>query len=244
MSGLAGKTALVTGSSSGIGAAIAVRLVAEGVSGLMLAGRDDARLEGTARRCQRVGAHVVSRAGDLATSEGVASLVEAARSAFDGLDILVHSAGVFSAGAVAVTGPQEFERQWRVNTWAPYALTHALLAGLKSRRGQVVFINSGAGANALPNCSAYCASKFALRALADSLRQELAPEGVRVLSAMLGKIATPLQERLQMQRAGAYHPEQYPSAQDVAELVIAALALPPNAELVEFSLRPQHEGPR
>lgn len=244
MSRLARKTALVTGASSGIGAAIAVRLVAEGVSGLVLAGRDAARLEETSKRCQRGGAQVVPHAADLATSEGVASLAEAARSVFGALDILIHSAGVFAAGAVDVTGPEEFERQWRVNTWAPYALTHALLPGLKSHRGQIVFINSGAGSNALPNCSAYCASKFALRAVADSLRQELAPDGVRVLSAMLGKIATPMQERLQTQRAGVYHPALYPSAQDAAELVIAALTLPPNAELLEFSLRPQYEGPR
>jgi len=242
VSRLARKTALVTGASSGIGAALAVRLVAEGVSGLVLAGRDAARLEETAGRCQRHGVEVVPHASDLATSTGVASLAESARSVFGALDILVHAAGVFGAGAVATTEPEEFERQWRVNTWSPYALTHALLPGLKSRRGQIVFVNSGAGAHALPNCSAYCASKFALRAVADSLRQELAPDGVRVLSAMLGKIATPMQERLQMQRAGAYHPEQYPSAEDVAELVIAALALPANAELLEFSLRPQYEG--
>lgn len=244
MSRLARKTALVTGASSGIGAAIAAQLAAEGISGLVLAGRDAARLEATAQRCQRGGAHVVLHAAELGTAEGVASLAAAAQAAFGAVDVLIHSAGVFSAGAVETTSPEEFERLWRVNTWAPYALTQALLPGLKAQRGQVVFVNSGAGANALPNCSGYCASKFALRAVADSLRQEVAPTGVRVLSAMLGKIATPMQERLQTERTGAYHPGLYPSAQDAAALVIAALTLPANAELTEFSLRPQFEGPR
>ena len=244
MSRLARKTALVTGASSGIGAAIAVRLATEGVSGIVLAGRNAERLEETAARCQRGGAHVVLHAAELSTPEGVASLAEAAGEAFGALDLLIHSAGIFGAGSVEATTPQEFERQWRVNTWAPYALTHALLPELKTQRGQIVFVNSGAGASALPNCSAYCASKFALRALADSLRQEVASEGVRVLSAMLGKIATPMQERLQKERTGEYHPGLYPSAQDAAELVIAALTLPPNAEITEFSLRPQYDGPR
>lgn len=244
MKRLTRKTALVTGASSGIGAAIAVRLAAEGVSGLVLTGRDAVRLEETAKRCRHSAEQVLLHVAELATPEGVASLASVARSAFNALDILIHSAGVFATGAVEAARPEEFERQWRVNTWAPYALTHALLPGLKSRRGQIVFINSGAGVHALPNCSGYCASKFALRAVADSLRQELAPDGVRVVSALLGKVATPLQERLQMQRPGGYHPDSYPSAEDAAELVIAALGLPPNAELAEFSLRPQYEGPR
>jgi len=244
MSRLARKTALVTGASSGIGAAIAAKLAAEGVCGIVLAGRDAARLEDTAARCQRGGAHVVLHAAELSTPEGVASLAEAACNAFGALDILIHSAGIFGAGSVEATTPAEFERQWRVNTWAPYALTHALLPGLKTQQGQIVFINSGLGAHASPNCSAYCASKFALRALADTLRLEVAADGVRVLTALPGKIATPMQERLQKARTGEYHPGLYPSAQDVAELVIAALTLPPNAEITEFTIRPQYEGPR
>jgi NADP-dependent 3-hydroxy acid dehydrogenase YdfG len=73
---------------------------------------------------------------------------------------------------------------------------------------------------------------------------EVAKDGVRVLSAMLGKTATPMQERIQLARSGAYDPGLFPSAADVAELIVSALALPPNAELTEFSLRPQYEGPR
>lgn len=238
------KTALITGASSGIGAAIAQRIAADGAAGILLSGRDVNRLAEVANACQREGAQVCVQAGDLADPQDIEALVGAVKNNFGAIDILVHSAGIFASGSVETTDPQEFERQWRVNTWAPYALTHALLPGLKASHGQVVFINSGAGASALPNCSAYCASKYALRAVADCLRQEVAPHGVRVLSAMLGKIATPMQEAIQTARTGAYDPSRYPSAHDAAELVVSALCLPVNAEVTEFSLRPQYEGPR
>lgn len=244
MNRLTGKTALVTGASSGIGAAIAMRFAAEGAAGLVITGRDAARLEATAAACRAAGAQVHTFVGDLASEENVCDLAKLAGLLPSALDVLVNNAAVFADGTVEETPPAEFERQWRVNTWAPYALTHALLPGLKAARGQIVFINSGAGATAFSRYSAYCASKFALRALADSLRAEVAADGVRVLSAMLGKTATPMQEKIQLSRSGAYDPGQFPSPDDAAELIVAALALPPNAELTEFSLRPQYEGPR
>lgn len=244
MNRLAGKCALITGASSGIGAAIAEAFAAEGARALLLGGRDAARLEAVAAKCRAQGAETHIHAGDLAREEEVLALAAAARAMPGPLDVLVNNAAVFAEGTVEDTPPAEFERQWRTNTWAPYALTHALLPGMKAAKGHIVFINSGAGAAAFANYSAYCASKFALRALADALRQEVAPHGVRVLSAMLGKIATPMQERIQAARPGGYVPSRFPSAADAAELVVAAIALPPNAELTEFSLRPQHEGPR
>lgn len=242
MKRLAGKTALITGASSGIGAAIAEVFAAEGATALVLTGRDAARLEATAVACRAHGATVHTFIGDLAREEDLCDLVKVAQLLPSALDILVNNAAVFADGTVETTPPAEFERQWRTNTWAPYALTHALLPAIKDTRGHIVFINSGAGATAFANYSAYCASKFALRALADSLRAEVAPHGVRVLSVMLGKTATPMQEKIQVARTGAYDPGRFPSAKDAAELVVAAIALPPNAELTEFSLRPQYEG--
>lgn len=244
MNRLTGKAALITGASSGIGAAIARCFADEGAAALLLTGREAARLEEIAAACHASGAAVQTYVGDLAREEHVSDLVKLVPLLPAPLDILVNNAAVFAEGTVEATPPAEFERQWRVNTWAPYALTHALLPALKETRGQVVFVNSGAGATAHANYSAYCASKFALRALADSLRAEVAPHGVRVLSAMLGKTATPMQEKLQLARNGTYDPGQFPSAEDAAELIITALALPPNAELTEFSLRPQYEVPR
>jgi len=243
MSGVRGKNALITGASSGIGAAIARALARAGANALLLTGRDGTRLEAVAADC--VGAGTVDlHAATLDDEAEIVALANRAGALPGGLDLLIHSAGVFASGSVAETAPAEFERQWRVNTWAPYALTHYLLAALRASRGQVVFINSGAGAAALPNCSAYCGSKYALRALADCLRLEVQGDGVRVMSAMLGKIATPMQERIQTARTGEYHPEYYPSADDVAGVLLAALALPANAAVTELALRPAGEPPR
>src|ERR1700741_3708452 len=93
-------------------------------------------------------------------------------------------------------GLEDFDRHYRTNVRAPYALTKALLPMLKARRGQVVFINSSSGISAKPTTAQYDATKHALRAIADSLRCEVNRYGVRVLSVYLGQTAGNLQSEL------------------------------------------------
>ena len=126
-----------------------------------------------------------------------------------------------------------------MNVRAPYALTQALLPALRTGSGDVVFVNSSAGAHP-PAASngAYAATKHALRALADALRAEENENGVRVLSVYPGRTAGPLQERLHELEGRAYAPERLLQPEDVAAAAMAALALPRTAEATDLHITP------
>jgi short-subunit dehydrogenase len=107
-----------------------------------------------------------------------------------------------------------------------------------SRKGQIVFLNSTAGLRARANVSQYAATKHALKAVADSLREEVNPAGVRVLSLFLGRTATPMQASVFAAERREYNPGILMQPEDVAEVVVNALVLPRRAEITEISMRP------
>ena len=109
---------------------------------------------------------------------------------------------------------------------------------LKSRRGQIVFINSSLGLASKAEAGQYAAAKHALKALADSLRDEVNADAVRVLSVFPGRTATPMQAALYAKEGKAYHPEVLLQPEDVAAVVINALTLPRTAEVTEIRIRP------
>jgi NADP-dependent 3-hydroxy acid dehydrogenase YdfG len=232
---LAGQTALITGASSGIGRAIAVELAARGAS-LCLLGRRPAVLQDIASRLAPDACKWVYRT-DLVDSEEIEKLRGSL--ARDGAEptILVHSAGVIALGPLEQASLADFDRQLNVNVRAPYALTQALLGGLKARRGQIVFINSSAGVSAVPGSGQYSATKHALRALADSLRAEVNGQ-VRVTSVFTGATATPMQRSLHAAKGRAYAPETLIQAEDVAAVVVHVLSLPRTVELTDIHMRP------
>ena len=124
---------------------------------------------------------------------------------------------------------------------SPVELTRAVLPALRAARGTVVFVNSGAGLNANPEWGAYAASKFGLRAVADALRAEEAPAGVRVTSVFLGRTATPMQKKVHEQEGREYDPAEWATPATVAAALVHVLDLPADATLSDVTLRP---GPR
>jgi NADP-dependent 3-hydroxy acid dehydrogenase YdfG len=155
------------------------------------------------------------------------------------LDILVHCAGVICEGNMAAARVEDLDVQYATNVRAPYLLTQRLLPLLTASRGQIVFINSSAGLSAKrPETGQYAATKHALRAIADSLREELNPKGVRVLSVYLGRTATPMQEALFREQGKTYHPKVLLQPEDVASVVVHALMLPSTAEVTDINIRP------
>src|SRR6185295_9568355 len=135
------KAAVVTGASSGIGEAIALGLAREGAR-LLLSGRSAEKLDRIAERARELSPGVETFAADLVEDEAVHALAARARAAFGGVDMLVHSIGLFAAGLFASSPVEDLDRQYRVNTRVPYLLTQALLPSLISRQGQVLFVNS------------------------------------------------------------------------------------------------------
>jgi len=177
-------------------------------------------------------------AADMESPEDIERLSQAVETNFGRLDILVHAAGVISHAAVEQAEIGELDRHYNVNFRGPYLLTTRLLPLVKASRGQIVFINSTAGLTARANVSQYAASKHALRAFADSLRDEVNSEGVRVISVFLGRTATPMQETVCAMEERPYRPELLMQPEDVAAVVLNALQLPRTAEVTELKMRP------
>jgi len=233
-----GRVAVVTGASGGIGEAIAVALAREGAR-LLLAGRSAEKLGLVAERARDLSPGVETFAADLADDEHVHDLAARAVGAFGGVDLLIHSLGLFVGGPIETSPVEDLDRQYRINTRAPYLLTQALLPSLLARQGQVVFVNSGAGINpARGQWGAYAASKHALRAIADSLRDEVNKRGVRVISVYPGRTATPMQEEVHQFEGRPYDPERLLQPRDVAATVVNALSLPRTAEVTDLHIRP------
>jgi len=140
------------------------------------------------------------------------------------LDVLIHCAGVIQQDPMERARLTDFDFQYATNVRAPYALTQRLLPLLMAARGQIVFINSSVGLTAKrPDIGQYAATKHALKAIADSLREEVNPKGLRVLTVYLGRTATPMQETISRQEGRAYHPETLLQPEDVASVVLNCL---------------------
>lgn len=218
-------TALITGAGGGIGSAIATALAP--THNLLLAGRPSDRLDAVAERLDATTFPL-----DLTDTDEI----EASCEIVDELDVLVHNAGLCIPGRVAESSVEEWRATFDVNVFGAVALTLTLLPALRSVRGQVVFVNSGAGRTASPNMASYSASKFALRAFADSLR-ESEPQ-LRVTSMFPGRTDTDMQRELVAFEGGEYQPGNFLRPETVAEAVANAVATPRDGHLHEVVLRP------
>jgi NADP-dependent 3-hydroxy acid dehydrogenase YdfG len=232
-----GRTAVVTGAGTGVGAALAIALGEAGAT-VHLIGRRPDRLQYIADRIHCAGGLTVCHPGDLSTIDGQATLAHRVERALPGLDILVQNAGTYSSASIADSDPQEFDKLYQTNVRAPYMLARSLLPLLQIRHGQVVFINSSSGILAKPSTSQYDATKHALKAIADSLRGEVNHLGIRVLSVYLGRTATEMQERIHRSEGKPYRPELLLQPEDVASVVMSALLLPATAEVTDIHIRP------
>lgn len=224
-------THLLTGAGSGIGAALAQRLHERGDQ-LWLLARSVERAAELGESFP--GARTV--VADLAEPSSVEALVGRLP---ERLDSLVHAGGVVELGTLAELSTAAWTEQVTVNLVAPAVLTRLALPALRSARGTVVLVNSGAGLHAHPQWSAYAASKHGLKALADSLRAEEATHGVRVTTVYPGRTATAMQEKVHAQEGKDYDPTAWIDPGTVADAVLHVLDLPADAVLSDLTLRPR-----
>lgn len=236
MTPVSGNTAIVTGASSGIGRAIALRLARAGVR-VALVGRDRERLE-AAR--QQAGEHASVFPCDLGNEVDIRALAKRVTTAWQRVDILVHSAGVIALSRLEdERALADLDLQYAINLRGPYLLTHLLLPQLKASQGQVVFVSSSITRAAnIAGRGQYAAIEHASKAIADSLRDEVNSAGVRVMSLYPGTTATPLQERLHAETGRDFEPERMLKPEDVAELALTALELDRTAETTDLYMRP------
>ena len=210
------RTHLVTGAGSGIGEELADRLAERGDRVVRLT-RDVVDLED--------GVAVARWATDFADD-------------LERLDSLLHVAGTVDLSTVAELDLDVWQRHLHVNLTAPAVLTSHLLPALRAAGGTVVFVNSSAGLVANAQWSAYAASKFGLRALADSLRAEEMGNGVRVTTVFPSRTATPMQRKVHQQEGRSYDSSLWISPETVAATLLHVLDVPRDATIPEVTVRP------
>lgn len=225
-------THLITGAGSGIGAATARQLSQRG-DGLILLARNEKR--GAELTAQFPGSRAL--VADLADPAAIASAFEG-QELPERIDSLIQSAGVVELATVGDLSAMQWRNTIDVNLVAPAELIRLSLSALRVARGHVVFVNSGAGLAAHPLWAAYAASKFGLRALADSLRGEERAHGVRVTTVYPGRTATPMQAKVHAQEGKEYDAADWMDPESVARMIIAALDLPRDAEVIDLTVRP------
>jgi len=193
MDDLNGKVALVTGASSGIGAATAILFARRGAK-LSLTGRNEVNLQRVGDECVRVGPANTERpfmvVADLCCEADVANLVDATIKKFGRLDILINNAGIVELSTIETASLEQFDRVMRVNVKSAFQLTTLCIPHLIATRGNIVNVSSIAGSRSLAGMHVYGMSKSAMDQMTSCTALELASKGVRVNSVNPGDLYT------------------------------------------------------
>lgn len=229
--------ALVTGASGGIGGAVARALAGLGMN-LCITGRNSERLAALTRELAAHARPVLVHPADLSRDADLLGLAGRVAGVHARVDVLVHAAGTIRLGHVELSAWDDLDALYQVDLRAPFLLTKALLPQLKQAHGQVVFINSTAGLVARADNGLYAAAKHALRSLAESVRAHVNQYGVRVLSVYPGRTLTAMQKEVERIEGRCHDASELLRPADVADMIVAALALPRTAEVTDIVLRP------
>jgi short-subunit dehydrogenase len=194
MTALAGRVAVVTGASSGIGAGLAAMLAAEGAQVVLAARRAD-ELEQVAAGITRTGGVAVPVVTDLADDHSLANLLARAQTELGPVDVLVNNAGYAVWKPLEATTMAEWDRTFTVNVRAAARLCAAVLPGMQARRfGRVINVGSEAGVAIVPGLAAYCVSKHALRALTEVIQVGNHDNGIKAWVICPGFVDTEMGE--------------------------------------------------
>jgi len=240
---LAGRVALVTGASSGIGAAIALKFAEAGACVALTARRAD-RLTELAKRIEAAGSKALVLAGDVCDEAFATSTVAQTVAQLGRLDILVNAAGVIQAGGVEACDTNEYRQVVDLNLLATLYTCKAAIAPMKAQgSGDIINISSLAATKSGPAFSAYAASKHALNSMTDGLRQEVGAHGIRVSIVMPGATQTEVFNNISnaqvrenikshITKQGAMAPD------DVADAVLLMVSMPRRTNISVIAIRP------
>jgi 3-oxoacyl-[acyl-carrier protein] reductase len=229
---VAGKVALVTGASRGIGLAIAQRLGRMGAR-VSICARDPARLDEATSRLRNEGIETFAAEIDVTRPDQVTSLVRATEQKFGPIDILVNNAGTGAFGPFQEFGEEEWNRVLDTNLKAAFLLSRAVAPQMIRRQtGHIINISSLAGKNTFAGGAIYCASKWGLMGLTGAMAEDLRAHGIRVSAICPGSVATEFPGR------GGKNAEKILQPEDVAHAVAALVTQSDGSFISEVHLRP------
>jgi NAD(P)-dependent dehydrogenase (short-subunit alcohol dehydrogenase family) len=219
-----GKVAIITGSSRGIGKAIAIQMAQQGCT-VVLNGRNQERLDQALAEVKQYQDQAISIRCDVGDSEEAHRLVEETVSRFGRLDILINNVGVSNRGKFADTHPDVFRKVFDTNLFGSVNPTVPAMPHIRESKGSIVFISSLAGIRGLPELSAYCSAKMGLRAVAESIRIEEVKSNIHVGLIYVGRTEIePNKEAIAADGSLVIlkerHAEKLPSTGDVARSVL------------------------
>jgi len=240
---LAGRTALVTGASSGIGEATALALAELGADVAVGARRAD-RLDDLAGRLRSKGVRALTLDLDVTDEQQCRDAVERTRSELDRVDVLVNCAGLMLLGPIVDADTEDWRRMMSTNVLGLMYMTHAAVGGMiEQGSGDIVNISSVAGRVARSGAGAYNASKWAVNAFSESLRQEVTAKGVRITLVEPGAVQTELNDHITDDAAREKSKESYGSmnslqAEDIARAITFVVTQPAHVAVNELLVRP------
>ncbi len=230
---LAGKVAIVSGGSRGIGKFISRRLVDEGAS-VVIAGRTMSDLRMTADEISRPGGRIIPVQTDVSNEKSVHRLLSKTLTEFGTIDILINNAGQYMEKPVTNTSVSEWNRIIGTNLTGPFLLTRAVLPEMIEKMdGTIVMISSTSGKRAQANSAVYAASKFGLEGFSEALLREVRGHNIRVIVVTPSSVDASDRDSRQILKGGEGARLR---AEDVADTVVGAIKLPPRALVREVEL--------
>lgn len=233
MRSLTGNTVIITGASSGLGFKLTERFLKENLNVVAL-GRNVSELKKLKEKNKNLHIQKIDLLDDTKTTELIDYLCREIKT----VDIIIHSAGIFHQGSIYTQSVEEFDRQFKLNTRIPYVLTQKLLKKLNKDFSQIVFLNSSAGISTKEGISQYSASKYGLRALSDSFRDELNKNNIRIIGVYPGRMATPMQKKILEDEGEKYDELYLINPNDVVEMILSALKTSSASEVTDIHIRP------
>ncbi len=237
---IAGKVALITGASAGIGEACARTMAGSGARLVLTARRQD-RLDALVAECQALGAEAVAVVGDAREEETAQRAVEAASTSFGRLDILINNAGAGNYKELIETSAEEYDALMDTNMRSTFLFTrHAVPVMIEQKSGTILMLSSIAGIYGFAGEAVYCATKFAQVGFAQALDRELRERGIKVGVICPGGVKTEFalgQGRTEESVAASSMLEP----QDVADVVLLACTQSPGSRIIEIQMRTMAE---
>jgi len=226
------ETAVITGASSGVGKSLAIQLSDAGYK-VVLAARSEDKLNVIAEEIQKMGGNCLVVPTDVSQPEQINNLKDRTLEYGD-VFVVINNAGLGKFCKIEDVTLEDWNRQLDVNLRATFLVSQAFIPGMKRRKkGTLVFMNSVAGKKGYPYSAAYVASKYGMRGLADSLREELREDNIKVISIHSGAVDTPFWDG-----AGANFPrEEMLDTNTLAQSIVHAIQSPGNFTIEELVVR-------